>query len=275
LVFGTEKGTRVGRREELLNAVREHALPLGPYGDPDERDRLEREWQDSLTEDDCLELLGWLRESDWSASADRWTRKIARQIPNHVGRAGRRCRGSRLLALLLDLLCDPQRCELAFDALYGLEESAEYDNLLVGTPAGVVPINAELAQVATPAQTEQLRRVACSPDHREDVRSAVRDILRGITLLRGTPSQFTRFSPDWRTDTARAIAGQMAASRDFGALPILADALQDAGCDNADILDHCRGHQEGVLGEPVGGSPVRTGPHVRGCWVVDLVLGKA
>jgi hypothetical protein len=40
--------------------------------------------------------------------------------------------------------------------------------------------------------------------------------------------------------------------------PILTDALQDAGCDGADILDHCRG----------------PGAHVRGCWVVDLVLGK-
>jgi hypothetical protein len=40
---------------------------------------------------------------------------------------------------------------------------------------------------------------------------------------------------------------------------ILADALQDAGCDNDRILDHCRG----------------PGPHVRGCWVVDLVLGKS
>jgi hypothetical protein len=47
-------------------------------------------------------------------------------------------------------------------------------------------------------------------------------------------------------------------SRDFSAMPILADALQDAGCENTDILDHCRG----------------SGPHVRGCWVVDLVLGK-
>ena len=47
-------------------------------------------------------------------------------------------------------------------------------------------------------------------------------------------------------------------AREFGAMPILADALQDAGCDSDDILDHCRGD----------------GPHVRGCWVVDLVLGK-
>jgi hypothetical protein len=47
-------------------------------------------------------------------------------------------------------------------------------------------------------------------------------------------------------------------SREFGAMPILADALQDAGCNNDAILNHCR--------EP--------GEHVRGCWVVDLVLGR-
>ena len=49
---------------------------------------------------------------------------------------------------------------------------------------------------------------------------------------------------------------QMHDSRDFGAMPILADALQGAGCD--EILNHCRG----------------PGPHARGCGVVDLVLGK-
>jgi hypothetical protein len=66
------------------------------------------------------------------------------------------------------------------------------------------------------------------------------------------------FSPKWRTDTAVSLARTMYDSREFSAMPILADALQDAGCDDATILDHCRG----------------TGPHVRGCWVVDLVLGK-
>jgi len=48
-------------------------------------------------------------------------------------------------------------------------------------------------------------------------------------------------------------------SRDFTVMPILADALQVAGCECADILSHCR-------------DPKAT--HVRGCWVVDLVLGK-
>jgi hypothetical protein len=74
----------------------------------------------------------------------------------------------------------------------------------------------------------------------------------------GNPFRPVTFSPSWRTDTAVALARQIYESRDFSAMPILADALQDAGCDNADILDHCRGD----------------GPHVRGCWVVDLVLGK-
>jgi hypothetical protein len=41
-------------------------------------------------------------------------------------------------------------------------------------------------------------------------------------------------------------------------LAVLADALEDAGCNNAAILDHLRG----------------PGPHVRGCWPVDLLLGK-
>ncbi|MBY0458328.1 MAG: hypothetical protein K2V38_13385 [Gemmataceae bacterium] len=62
-------------------------------------------------------------------------------------------------------------------------------------------------------------------------------------------------------------------SRDFSAMPILADALQDAGCDNPDILDHCR-NAGGGSGEPAGGSSAEAAAHVRGCWVVDLVLGK-
>jgi hypothetical protein len=54
------------------------------------------------------------------------------------------------------------------------------------------------------------------------------------------------------------MAGSMYESRDFAGMPILADALEEAGCGDPDILSHCRGG----------------GPHVRGCWVVDLVLGK-
>jgi hypothetical protein len=75
----------------------------------------------------------------------------------------------------------------------------------------------------------------------------------------GKPFGPVTFSPLWCTDTALALARQMYESRDFGAMPILADALQDAGCESEDILAHCR---DTAL------------EHVRGCWVVDLVLGK-
>jgi hypothetical protein len=79
-----------------------------------------------------------------------------------------------------------------------------------------------------------------------------------VRELFGNPFRPVAFASEWRTDTAVTLARQMYDARDFGAMPILADALQDAGCDSADILDHCRG----------------PGPHVRGCWVCDLVLGK-
>ena len=74
------------------------------------------------------------------------------------------------------------------------------------------------------------------------------------------PNPFRPFVIDetCRTSIATALARQMYESRDFGAMPILADALQDAGCDNEDILKHCRD---------------ANGIHVRGCWVVDLILG--
>jgi len=73
------------------------------------------------------------------------------------------------------------------------------------------------------------------------------------------PFQPVAFDPAWFTSTVVAIAHGTYDSRDFSPMPILADALQDAGCDNADILTHCRGD----------------GPHVRGCWVIDAILGKA
>ncbi len=54
------------------------------------------------------------------------------------------------------------------------------------------------------------------------------------------------------------LAQKIYDDRAFDRMPILADALMDAGCDNGEIIAHCRGN----------------GPHARGCWVVDLLLGK-
>jgi hypothetical protein len=85
-----------------------------------------------------------------------------------------------------------------------------------------------------------------------------------IALLRevfGNPFRVAVPSPDWLSwnrGTVLKMAESIYEERRFCELPILGDALQDAGCDDAEILRHCR--------EP--------GEHVRGCWVVDLLLGK-
>ncbi|MBY0458027.1 MAG: hypothetical protein K2V38_11860 [Gemmataceae bacterium] len=74
----------------------------------------------------------------------------------------------------------------------------------------------------------------------------------------GNPFRPVAVAPELLTDTVVAFAREMYESRDFSAMPILADALQDAGCDSDDILSRCRGQSE----------------NVRGCWVVDRLLGK-
>jgi hypothetical protein len=60
------------------------------------------------------------------------------------------------------------------------------------------------------------------------------------------------------TPTVVQMAQTIYDDRAFDRMPVLADALVKAGCDNDEILGHCRG----------------PGPHVRGCWVVDLILSK-
>jgi len=87
--------------------------------------------------------------------------------------------------------------------------------------------------------------------------SAEAALLRDIF---GNPFRPVAFSPEWRTSTVVSLAKSMYDSRNFGPMPLLADALQDAGCEHEDILDHCRDANI---------------THVRGCWVVDGVLGKS
>jgi hypothetical protein len=89
---------------------------------------------------------------------------------------------------------------------------------------------------------------AVSTQHRT---ALLRDII-------GNPFRPAAVDPAWRSEAAVALSTAIYADRAFDRLPILADALEEAGCDHPDILTHCR-------------SP---DPHVRGCWVVDLVLGK-
>ena len=75
----------------------------------------------------------------------------------------------------------------------------------------------------------------------------------------GNPFRPVVLDSAWLTPNVLALARTIYDEHAFDRLPILADALMDAGCDDADILSHCRG----------------PGPHVRDCWVIDLILGKS
>jgi hypothetical protein len=74
----------------------------------------------------------------------------------------------------------------------------------------------------------------------------------------GNPFRPITVDPAWLTPKVKTFAQAIYDDRAFERMPELADALAEAGCSDPDILTHCRG----------------PGPHVRGCWVVDLVLGK-
>jgi hypothetical protein len=88
-------------------------------------------------------------------------------------------------------------------------------------------------------------------------RAAQAAILRDLF----NPVRAVALDPAWRTRNGGAVARVAAAiheAGDFGAVPVLADALEEAGCEDHHLLVHCRG-----------------GPHVRGCWAVDLMVGRS
>jgi hypothetical protein len=82
--------------------------------------------------------------------------------------------------------------------------------------------------------------------------------LRLLHDVFGNPFRPVDCKPAWRTAAVAGLAAAIDQERAFERLPILGDALDDAGCDDGTILDHCRGG----------------GPHVRGCWLLDLLLGR-
>jgi hypothetical protein len=74
----------------------------------------------------------------------------------------------------------------------------------------------------------------------------------------GNPIRPVALGASWLTPQVVALAQGIYKDRAYGRLPILADALKEAGCTNPEVLNHC----------------LSEGPHVRGCWVVDLLLRK-
>jgi hypothetical protein len=126
-------------------------------------------------------------------------------------------------------------------------------------PGGIGPlICARTARMA--AECRGRGGAASLPPHGPETASSHRQ----AALLRevfGNPFRPVTVAPavlSWSAAAVPKLAQTIYQERAFDRLPVLADALEDAGCDSAEVLDHCR----------------RPGEHVRGCWVVDLLQGK-
>jgi len=93
------------------------------------------------------------------------------------------------------------------------------------------------------------------------VRKALGKILHDLA---GNPFQTARFEPAWRSDSVVGLARGIDEDYAYDRLPILADALLEADCDEEAILRHCRG-SESHTADPL---------HLRGCWVIDRILDR-
>jgi hypothetical protein len=112
-----------------------------------------------------------------------------------------------------------------------------------------VPLNAALAVQAAAGRLFSGGHGA--PEEFAAQAFLVRDIF-------GNPFRLLTVDSAWLTPTVVSLAHAIYDDRAFDRMPIVADALEDAGCTHLDILAHCRG----------------SGPHARGCFVVDLLLKK-
>lgn len=127
---------------------------------------------------------------------------------------------------------------------------------ILGLAFGLVPFGTRLLLRQVAAATRAAESPGADPAALSTRHAGQARLLRelhGPAVVRPT------FEDGWRTESVVGLARAVADGPAFDRLPMLADALEDAGCDDATILAHCR-----------DGNPI----HGRGCWVVDLVLGR-
>jgi hypothetical protein len=207
-------------------------------------------------------------EQEWLTSDDPW-----KLYTCTFGRAS--CRRYRLLCVascgclgavldgtywqLLDRLEQAADMARAEDEQQQLRKDAwdYYERVLEATDGAVPRFAADAAyETASGAYDDAFDCLVGDTEEFLRIRPALCDILREIF---GNPFRPLTFNAEWRTSDVLLLARGIYEERAFDRMPILADALQDAGCDNDDILSHLRD---------------ANATHVRGCWALDLVLEK-
>jgi hypothetical protein len=125
-------------------------------------------------------------------------------------------------------------------------------------PIAALPMSIDGLGVALAADHCALMVGRDGPEGEGDSRAAAERAAQAGVIRDLFPYRPADLDPDWLTPDVLAIAQAIHRDRAFADLPLLADALEDAGCTSEEILGHLRG----------------PGPHVRGCWALDPVLGK-
>jgi hypothetical protein len=215
-----------------------------------------------------------MTEADWLACAN--AKRLLNHIPYHVSKRKWRLLAAAFCRRIWPLLTDErskravEAAEKWADGLIQLKElklaqtaAQPYQLGLAHVMLQEAPgaaygsaIPSKHSTVSTAFYAREAVEVAGGSGLEEERNQCdlIRDILgypyRSVTIM-----QTIRV---WNEGTVVKLAQSIYDERAFDRLPILADALEDAGCTNADILNHCR----------------QPGEHVRGCWVIDLLLGK-
>jgi hypothetical protein len=260
-VDGSSDRTRGKERESLVLS-----------SNPDERSEAEQEW---LACTDARPMLEFLR----GRASDRKLRLFAVGCcrPIHHLMPDDRC----LLAVdfaerFADGMATEQELQAAADAAF---ESSDDNSIATRCHSFSVgqgiyfaartasyaahPTAFEAAANASRTLHSAAVGAAGDPDTHMPDRQAAHDAVyqyEGELLhdIFGNPFRPVTVDPAWLTSNVVELASTIYDERSFDRMPELGDALEGAGCASADILAHCR----------------KPGRHVRGCWVVDLLLGK-
>lgn len=208
----------------------------------------EAEW---LSSTDPAPLLEYVRANASDRKLRLWAcacvRRIERLIPDALGH-----KALAVVERYVDGLADERELRMIADAFYPCGQyNATYDH--PATRAAHCPLYRETvgqaATYAVRARKQGERAAECA---------AQATLLRDVFGNPFRPAAIDVRCRAWNGGIVVKLAQAIYDERAFDRLPILADALEDAGCTDVEILGHCRG----------------SGEHVRGCWVVDLLVGK-
>jgi hypothetical protein len=194
------------------------------------------EWASSSSPDEMLESL-FARRKPSSRKLRLFVCACCRHVPELL--TDERARPTvDVVERFADALATGAELSKALDVHWSVPHSRVLRQL---TPAHALSVRSAIASVALDGVAERQHQAHL-------IRCIFDSIYRPVVL-----------EPAWLSSDVVALAQGIYGDKAFDRMPILADALQDAGCENEAILSHCRGD----------------GPHVRGCWVIDALLGKA